>query len=126
VAGPDAVGEGVGDELEEAVSGGVPERVVDLLEAVEVEQEQAGAVARGLGLAARLPEPGAGAVPPGAAPAAVLAAPLGAPRAGEGLLRPDDEELAVRQAGEPVVQGLVLAPHGHGGVEVDGDERQDD
>src|SRR5690606_14561991 len=83
VAGADAVGEAVRDELEEPVPDRVPEGVVDLLEAVQVEEEQPGAVARRLApAAAGRPDPRVRAAPG--------SAPLRPARLGEGLLGPDD------------------------------------
>src|SRR3954452_454770 len=73
VRGPQRVLEAPGDVAQEAVAGGVAERVVDELEAVEV-HEQHGDVA---GLAAR---------------------------AYQGVPEAVEEERAVRQAGEGIVQ----------------------
>src|SRR5205807_7576479 len=75
VAGPAGVLEALRDLLEELIAGVVAERVVDLLEAVEVDQQHGERVRRALGPRERLVEPVA-------------------------------EERAVREPGQPVVEGL--------------------
>ena len=67
------------DGLQQPVAGLVAERVVDDLEAVEVEEQHGGAGVR-----------------------------LAAARAAQGLLEPVDEERAVGEAGQRVVQRVVL------------------
>ena len=78
VAGTDRAVEPLGDGLQELVADGVSERVVDQLEAVEVEEED-----------------GCAALRPAAA------------RAAQRLLEPVEEQRAVREAGQRVVQRAV-------------------
>ena len=77
-----------GGEAEELVPGGVAERVVDVLEVIEVEEED-----------------GEG---PGRARAGAMVAKVSTAEAGEGLFELVDELGAVRQAGEGVVVGHVV------------------
>jgi hypothetical protein len=86
VSRPHAVAEPVGDELKEPVADRVAQRVVDLLEPVEVEEQQADAL--------------------------VLA------RLRERLHGAQDQHLPVRQAGQAVMGGLVVAAQRQRGGEV--------
>jgi len=108
VAGAHAVSEAVRDELKQPVARRVPESVVDLFEPVQVEQEQPDPL---LNLALL--------VPPRHRPAL---GPM--TRLGERLLGAEDQQLAVGQAGEAIVHGLVLAAQRYRRVDVDRDERQ--
>ena len=94
VLGPDGAGQPGGGDLEQPVAGVVAEGVVDLLEPVEVEQEQRHRRAR----SARA-----------SAPASAICG---------------DQQLAVRQPGQGVVQGRVLLLQRDGRGLVDEEQRQ--